>query len=124
MFLSSGDYAYMEAMQQETMVDTCVRVAAVVAVDANGQRSTVYTDAEEFPCGFLGQKYNEAFNQAGQYLDFDAVIRIPRDKWSLFQPNDRVKVKFRGTTAEKLFTISGMVYPGYSATVVGLKGIA
>lgn len=122
MFLSAEDYAWMEAMQVDTMLDVAVRVSSSITEDAAGQQVTTYTDAEQFPCGFLGDKYSEVFSQAGQYMRFDALVRVPREKWVLFGAEDRVKVLFRGEVATaKVFEIVGPVYPGKSATLIGLR---
>lgn len=126
--LTTADLENMQAIQDQSMIDTCVIVTvATVTGDYGGQTQTT-VDSAPTRCGLsfntaTGLASRRADSNRGPLAAVDAVLRLPLA--AVLNASSRVRITKRNGEAitPQTFTIDGPVMTGRTCLVVGLKRI-
>jgi hypothetical protein len=124
--LNAADLAHMQAVQVESMIDTCVVVTVATVTGAYGGQEQVETESAPVRCGLSfasgrGQSSASILNTArGAMPAVDAVLRLPLG--TPVNATSRVRVTHRaGAVFNQTFSVEGPVMPGRTCLIVGLK---
>lgn len=122
---SAAELERMQAVQQESMIDTCVLMTATITSGAYGGQQQSFSDSEPYACGL---SYNTARRMdagRGPLAAVDAVLRLPLPAGAVLNSTSQIRITGRNgaVCTPQTFTIEGPIITGRTCVIVGLKRI-
>ena len=119
--LTAADLTQMQAVQDQSMIDTCVIVTAVTVTGAYGGQSASTTESAPTKCGVSFNTGRRMDTGRGPLAAVDVVLRLPLG--AVVNANSQVRITHRNGTAvtPQTYTVEGPVMPGRTCLIVGLK---
>jgi hypothetical protein len=128
--LTAAELAQMQAVQQESMIDTCVIVTTTTTAGAYGGQQVSTADSEPTPCGLsfntaAGMSSRRISAERGPLASVDAVLRLPLAAGAVLNATSQIRITGRNGAActPQTYTIEGPVMPGRTCLIVGLKRV-
>lgn len=125
--LTTADLTQMQAVQNASMIDTCVIVTNTVTTGAYGGQTQTAVESAPTKCGLSfaaisGRPSSGILNTArGPVPAVDAVCRLPVG--TVLNATSQIRVTHRNGVAitPQTYTIEGPVMTGRTCLIVGLK---
>lgn len=123
--LSVAELAKMQAVQQESMIDTCVIVTVTTTAGAYGGQQQSTSDSQAYQCGLSFNTARRMDAQRGSLGTVDAVLRLPHAAAAVLNATSQIRITGRNGIActPVTYTIDGPIMPGRTCLIVGLKRI-
>lgn len=121
--LTAAELATMQAVQQVSMIDTCVIVTTTTTTGAYGGQQVSTAESEPTKCGLSFNTARRMDTGRGPLAAVDAVLRLPLG--AVLNATSQIKVTHRNgqPVTPQTYTIEGPVMPGRTCIIVGLKRI-
>lgn len=126
--LRAADLAQMQAVQEQSMIDTCVIVTVTTTTGAYGGQQVATSESAATPCGLsfntaAGMSSRRINAERGPLASVDAVLRLPLG--AAIDATSQVRITGRNGAActPVTYTIEGPVMPGRTCLIVGLKRV-
>lgn len=121
--LRAADLAQMQAVQEASMIDTCVIVTTVTTTGAYGGQQQTTSESDPIKCGLSFNTARRMDAGRGPLGAVDAVLRLPAA--AVLNSTAQIKVTSRNGVAitPQTYTIEGPVMPGRTCLIVGLKRV-
>ncbi len=121
--LTAAELATMQAVQQASMIDTCVIVTVTTTTGAYGGQQTATTESAATACGLSFNTARRMDAGRGPLASVDAVLRLPLG--TAIDATSQVRIMGRNGAActPVTYTIEGPVMPGRTCLIVGLKRV-
>lgn len=121
--LRAADLAQMQAVQEASMIDTCVIVTTVTTTGAYGGQQVSTSESDPIKCGLSFNTARRMDAGRGPLGAVDAVLRLPAA--AVLNSTAQIKVTSRNGVAitPQTYTIEGPVMPGRTCLIVGLKRV-
>lgn len=115
----------MQAVQQESMIDTCVLVTVTTNTGAYGGQQISTSESDPYPCGLSYNTARRVDAQRGPLAAVDAVLRLPLPAGAVLNSTSQIRITGRNGTActPQTFTIDGPIITGRTCVIVGLKRV-
>lgn len=119
--LTTADLEHMQAVQDQSMIDTCVIVTAVTVPGAYGGQQASTTESAPVKCGLSFNTGRRMDAGRGPLAAVDAVLRLPVG--AVVNANCQIRITHRNGAAvtPQTYTVEGPVMPGRTCLIVGLK---
>lgn len=127
--LTAGELAQMQAIQEESMIDTCVIVTITTTTGAYGGQTQTPSDSQPLRCGLSfntaagGGTARRINTERGPLAAVDAVLRLPLG--TTLDATSQIRITHRNGAAVTPVTyqVEGPVMPGRTCLIVGLKRV-
>lgn len=121
--LSAADLTAMQAVQEQSMIDTCVIVTTVTTTGAYGGQQQSASESAPQPCGLSFNTARRMDAQRGPLGAVDAVLRLPLG--AVLNATCQIRITGRNGAActPVTYTIEGPIMAGRTCLIVGLKRI-
>lgn len=119
--LTAADLTQMQAVQDQSMIDTCVIVTAVTVTGAYGGQSASTTESAPTKCGVSFNTGRRMDTGRGPLAAVDVVLRLPLA--AVVNASSQIRITHRNGAAvtPQTYTVDGPVMPGRTCLIVGLK---
>lgn len=120
-----AELSQMQAVQQESMIDTCVIVTVTTTAGAYGGQQISTSDSQAYPCGLSFNTARRMDAQRGPLAAVDAVLRLPLPAGAVLNSTSQIRITGRNGAActPVTFTIDGPIITGRTCVIVGLKRV-
>lgn len=121
--LTSADLTQMQAVQDASMIDTCIIVTVATVTGAYGGQQATTTESSPTRCGLSFNTARRMDAGRGPLASVDAVLRLPLA--AVVNANSQVRITHRNGAAvtPQTYTVEGPVMPGRTCQIVGLKRV-
>lgn len=119
--LTTADLTQMQAVQDASMIDTCVIVTNTVTAGAYGGQQSSQAESAPTRCGLSFNTARRMDAGRGPLAAVDAVLRLPLA--AVVNANSQIRITHRNGAAvtAQTYTVEGPVMPGRTCLIVGLK---
>lgn len=127
--LTTAELTQMQAVQDASMIDTCVIVTVTTTTGAYGGQQTATQESAATRCGLSfssgagGPTARQINAQRGPLGAVDAVLRLPLA--TVIDATSQVRITHRNGVAvtAQTYQVEGPVMPGRTCLIVGLKRV-
>lgn len=119
--LTTADLSQMQAVQDASMIDTCVIVTVTTTAGAYGGQQATTTESSPTRCGLSFNTARRMDAGRGPLAAVDAVLRLPLA--AVVNASSQIRITHRNGAAvtPQTYTVEGPVMPGRTCQIVGLK---
>ena len=119
--LTTADLTQMQAVQDASMIDTCVIVTVATVTGAYGGQQQTTSESAPTKCGMSFNTARRMDTGRGPLATVDAVLRLPLG--AVVNANSQIRITHRNGAAvtPQTYTVEGPVMPGRTCLIVGLK---
>ena len=121
--LTAADLTQMQAVQDASMIDTCIIMTVTSTAGTYGGQKTSTSDSAATPCGLSFNTARRMDAARGPLASVDAVLRLPLA--TVVNATSQIRITHRNGVAitPQTYTIEGPVMPGRTCLIVGLKRV-
>lgn len=121
--LRAADLAQMQAVQEASMIDTCVIVTVTTTTGAYGGQQVATSESAATPCGLSFNTARRMDAQRGPLASVDAVLRLPLGTAIDATSQVRITGRNEAVCTPVMYQVEGPVMPGRTCLIVGLKRV-